>query len=119
MTSFTPEPNLKNLHWAMQHDPDGRPEIRVAARAGSDAPLHVSVDDFSSGATIYTSPADGPSHTAFSRQRFATTRLLGEFRNFYGTTGNVEMISNTAVVQVPYARPASTILTYLEPASWQ
>lgn len=38
---------------------------------------------------------DGPATSAFSRLRIAPTALLGEFRNRYGTTGNLEIISRT------------------------
>jgi hypothetical protein len=37
--------------------------------------------------------ADGPDKTAFGRIRTANTRLLGEFRNHYGTYGPVEIVS--------------------------
>jgi hypothetical protein len=37
--------------------------------------------------------ADGPDKTAFGRIRTAGTRLLGEFRNMYGTYGPLEMVT--------------------------
>jgi hypothetical protein len=37
--------------------------------------------------------ADGPDKTAFSRIRTADARLLGEFRNMYGTYGPLEIVS--------------------------
>jgi hypothetical protein len=37
--------------------------------------------------------SDGPNLTAFGRLRTGGTRLLGEFRNMYGTYGPLEMVS--------------------------
>jgi hypothetical protein len=37
--------------------------------------------------------ADGPDKTAFGRIRTAGTRLLGEFRNMYGTYGPLEIVT--------------------------
>lgn len=37
--------------------------------------------------------ADGPDKNAFGSIRTSNTRLLGEFRNYYGTTGPLEVIS--------------------------
>jgi hypothetical protein len=43
--TYNHDHNLRNLYWTLQYDPDGRPEIRVVARAPADSPLHVLVDN--------------------------------------------------------------------------
>jgi hypothetical protein len=43
MASYDHDPNLRNLYWTLQYDPDGRPEMRVVARTASDAPMNVIV----------------------------------------------------------------------------
>lgn len=40
---------------------------------------------------------DSPSASAFGRLRAANTRLLGEFRNQYGTMGPVEIVTKFEV----------------------
>lgn len=88
--------NLTNLHKAMQYDELGRPELRTTARVENASYTFggtVSVDNLP--ATQEVSIADGPSLSAFSRQRTTSTKLLGEFRTFYGTTGNLEIINST------------------------
>jgi hypothetical protein len=64
------EPNLSDLHSAMQYNSLGQPVLRT-------------LSGFS----------DSTNLSAFSRLRTANTRILGEFRNMYGTTGPAEILT--------------------------
>jgi hypothetical protein len=64
------EPNTNDLVHAMQYNALGEPVIRTLAGF-----------------------QDSGNFSAFSRLRTANTRLLGEFRNQYGTMGPVEIIT--------------------------
>jgi len=110
-TIYTPtpgnDPNLKNLYHAMQYSPDGYPELRTASRIEIDAISNINVSvspsvEVSNFPTVQNvtgdaniSLADNAQNSAFNRLRTSGTSLLGEFRSFYGTTGNVEMITHT------------------------
>jgi hypothetical protein len=64
------EPNTNDLVHAMEYNSLGQPVIRTV-----------------------TGFQDSGNFSAFSRLRIASTRLLGEFRNMYGTMGPVEIIT--------------------------
>lgn len=110
-TIYSPTPgddsNLKNLYHAMQYSPDGYPELRTASRIEIDAISNINV---SVGSSVEVSNfpnvqyvvgdanvilADSAQNSAFSRLRTSSTTLLGEFRTFYGTTGNTEIVTHT------------------------
>jgi hypothetical protein len=113
----TPTPNPRNIHLALQQDATtGDVELRTAARITNTDPIPVTLG--SESVTItgdVTIPAvvkvennggaltvagvldvniqDGAINSAFGRLRTANTRLLGEFRNQYGTLGPVEIVT--------------------------
>lgn len=64
------EPNLADIHTALDYDALGQPVLRTQTGFG-----------------------DGANFSAFSRLRTANTRLMGEFRNQYGTMGPVEIVT--------------------------
>jgi hypothetical protein len=76
------EPNLVNLHKAMEYNDQGKPVVRV--QGGADT-YGVSV-----------SWADSPSITSFGRARMSDSRILGEYRYQYGEGTLFEMNDFTA-----------------------
>ena len=76
------EPNLLNLHKAMEYNEQGKPVIRV--RGGSET----------TGVGI--SWQDSPSITSFGRGRVSDSRILGEYRYQYGEGSLFEMNDFTA-----------------------
>jgi hypothetical protein len=70
------------------------PEVEIKNDAGNPIPVSgtVSIDNFANFPNSVTY-ADSANNTAFGRLRTANTRLLGEFRNQYGTMGPVEIIT--------------------------
>jgi hypothetical protein len=110
---FQPTNRPSNLHEALQYDEQGRAEMRVNTRINVENAEFsfggtVSVDNFPDVQTVdgtidvenWPSSqqvvfADGSDLGSFSRLRTTSTRLLGEFRTFYGTTGNIEMLNST------------------------
>jgi hypothetical protein len=113
----TTTPNPRNIHLALQQDAaTGDVELRTAARITNTDPIPVTLG--SESVTItgdVTIPAvvkvennggplkvdgvldvnilDSAINSAFGRLRTANTRLLGEFRNQFGTLGPVEIVS--------------------------
>ena len=77
------EPNTNDLTMAMDYTEDGKPAIRVLSN------IQDSINVSSAGVYL----EDSANNTAFGRLRVANTRLLGEFRNQYGTTGPAEIIT--------------------------
>lgn len=87
------EPNLLNLHKAMEYNEQGKPVVRV--RGGSDT----------SGVGI--SWQDSPSITSFGRGRVSDSRILGEYRYQYGEGTTFEMndfTSGISSIQTDYTR---------------
>jgi len=78
MIPNNPDNRLRNLHHALQINDDQQPEIRTHVR--NTDPLGMKF-------------ADTSNLSAFGRLRTANTRLLGEFRNMYGTTGGAEIVT--------------------------
>lgn len=76
------EPNLLDLHSAMDYDSYGYPYIRVGGKPNS--------------AGVAMSWADSASITSFGRGRVSTTRLLGDYRYMYGSGVSTEMNDLTA-----------------------
>jgi len=74
------EENLMNLHKSMDYNQLGEPSLRVLSN------IQGTIDS----AITY---ADSTNLSAFSRLRTANTRLIGEFRNMYGTTGPAEILT--------------------------
>jgi len=70
----------------------GIPEVEIKNDAGNAIPVTGNVYLSGIGVVNY---GDGADKTAFSRLRVASSRLMGEFRNKYGTTGLIEMINKT------------------------
>jgi hypothetical protein len=68
------------------------PEVEIKNDEGNPIPISgtVSIDNFANFPNSVTY-ADSTNLSAFSRLRTANTRLLGEFRNMYGTTGPAEI----------------------------
>lgn len=115
------EPNLSDIHTALDYTEDGKPALRVLSNIQGDIVIEgdvsipgtvkvenadgttlsvdgtVSVDNFPNvqtvGGTVSVNYADSADLSAFSRLRSANTRLLGEFRNQYGTMGPVEIVT--------------------------
>ena len=113
----TTTPNPRNIHLALQQEPDtGDVALRTAARITNTTPIPVTLG--SESVTItgnVTIPAvvqvennggpltvdgvldvnilDSAINSAFGRLRTTHTRLLGEFRNQFGTLGPVEIVS--------------------------
>lgn len=110
--------NLNNLHHAMQYNDDGLPVLRVKTQdlilsgdgltltvdevtvnnaPNNPVPVTGTVNIDTMPDVIVTSAGvyfeDSANNTAFGRLRAANTRLLGEFRNQYGTMGPVEIIT--------------------------
>lgn len=109
MSDYRPTNQPRNLHEALQYNDAGQAELRVSTELNvANATFTVSVDNFPAVQTVDgtidvgnwpanqgVSLVDGASLSAFGRQRGASLKLLGEFRTFYGTTGNIEMINST------------------------
>lgn len=115
------EPNLSDIHNALDYTEDGKPALRVLSNIQGDiviegdvnvpgnvkvenvvgtslavndggTPLQITGNVDVSNASVNFS--DSVNLSAFSRLRTANTRLLGEFRNHYGTMGPVEILSH-------------------------
>jgi hypothetical protein len=77
------EPNTNDLTMAIDYTEDGKPAIRVLSN------IQDSINVSSAGVYL----EDSANNTAFGRLRTANTRLIGEFRNQYGTMGPVEIVT--------------------------
>jgi hypothetical protein len=65
------------------------PEVEIKNDVGNPIPVVGTVNIGSNGLVF----GDSANNTAFGRLRTANTRLLGEFRNQYGTMGPVEIVT--------------------------
>lgn len=111
--------NLKNLHKSMVYTEDGKPAVRVLSNIQGDISIEgdvnipgevtvknpdgeslsvsgeVTVDgDVNVTGSVGVTYDDSEALSAFSRLRTAGTRLLGEFRNHYGTTGLIDILTH-------------------------
>jgi hypothetical protein len=117
MIPNNPDNRLRNLHHALQLNSDQQPEMRVGARITNMDPIPVSLGTETVTITgdviiptvldvqnatdtklqvdgvLGVNILDGAINSAFGRLRTANTRLLGEFRNMYGTTGGAEIVT--------------------------
>lgn len=93
--------NPRNLHKALDYDTSGQLALRTITAFSGNTPIPITT----LGSSIAVTQADSANVTAFGRLRTSSTRLLGEFRTFYGTTGATEMVnvatnSGTATVNL-------------------
>jgi hypothetical protein len=84
------------------------PEVEIKNDVGNPIPVVGTVNIGSNGLVF----GDSANNTAFGRLRTANTRLLGEFRNQYGTMGPVEIVTKfeTGGTQTVNLAEANTLI---------